>query len=136
MWQPSPGSPNAGLCKYTNYCGKYVHIAWFPAAFQTRNPQAFSDMNLQNFQLAFLILQSVSVALFSGVVATLLFFEATNLVKDNPKQLAVVEATQAGEVLFTLLGGILFLRDALPGPVGFLGVGIVVLGMILNCLSD
>ena len=81
------------------------------------------------------ILQSVSVALFSGVVATLLFFEATNLVKDNPKQLAVVEATQAGEVLFTLLGGILFLRDALPGPVGFLGVGIVVLGMILNCLS-
>lgn len=81
------------------------------------------------------ILQSVSVALFSGVVATLLFFEATNLVKDNPKQLAVVEATQAGEVLFTLLGGILFLRDALPGPVGFLGIGIVVLGMILNCLS-
>lgn len=77
----------------------------------------------------------MSVALFSGVVATLLFFEATNLVKDNPKQLAVVEATQVGEVLFTLLGGILFLQDSLPGPVGFLGVGIVVLGMILNCLS-
>ena len=135
MWQPLPVSPNTGLCKYTNYCEKYVHIAWFHTGFQTGNPQAFTGVNLKNFQLAFWILQSVSVALFSGVVATLLFFEATNLVKDNPKQLAVVEATQAGEVLFTLLGGILFLRDALPGPVGFLGVGIVVLGMILNCLS-
>lgn len=51
------------------------------------------------------ILQSLIVAVFSGVVATLLFFEATNLVKHNHKQLAVVEATQAGEVLFTLLGG-------------------------------
>lgn len=50
------------------------------------------------------VIQSVSVALFSGVIATLLFFEATNLVRHNPKQLAVVEATQAGEVLFTLLG--------------------------------
>lgn len=135
MWQPSPVSLRFDLCKYTNYCEKYVHIAWFRTGFQTGNPQVFAGVNLGNFQLAFLILQSVSVALFSGVVATLLFFEATNLVKDNPKQLAVVEATQAGEVLFTLLGGILFLRDALPEPVGFLGVGIVVLGMILNCLS-
>lgn len=41
------------------------------------------------------ILQPLSVALFSGVIATLLFFEATSLVRHNPKQLAVVEATQA-----------------------------------------
>ena len=81
------------------------------------------------------VVQSVSVALFSGVVATLLFFEATNLVRHNPKQLAVIEATQAGEVLFTLLGGILFLHDSLPTKAGFLGIGIVVLGMILNSLS-
>lgn len=81
------------------------------------------------------VVQSVSVALFSGVVATLLFFEATNLVRHNPKQLAVIEATQAGEVLFTLLGGILFLHDSLPTKTGFLGIGIVVLGMLLNSLS-
>ena len=81
------------------------------------------------------VVQSVSVALFSGVVATLLFFEATNLVRHNPKQLAIIEATQAGEVLFTLLGGILFLHDSLPTKAGFLGIGIVVLGMILNSLS-
>ena len=81
------------------------------------------------------VVQSLSVALFSGVIATLLFFEATNLVRHNPKQLAVIEATQAGEVLFTLLGGIVFLQDSLPTPAGFLGIGIVVLGMILNSLS-
>ena len=81
------------------------------------------------------VVQSVSVALFSGVVATLLFFEATNLVRHNSKQLAIIEATQAGEVLFTLLGGILFLHDSLPTKAGFLGIGIVVLGMLLNSLS-
>ena len=81
------------------------------------------------------VVQSVSVALFSGVVATLLFFEATNLVRHNPKQLAIIEATQAGEVLFTLLGGILFLHDSLPTKTGFLGIGIVVLGILLNSLS-
>lgn len=80
------------------------------------------------------ILQSLIVAIFSGVVATLLFFEATNLVKHNHKQLAVVEATQAGEVLFTLLGGCLFLRDSLPSLLGFLGIAIVTIGIIGNSL--
>ena len=80
------------------------------------------------------LFQSLSVAVFSGVIATLLFFEATNLVKHNPKQLAVIEATQAGEVLFTLLGGILFLHDSLPTASGILGICVVVIGMILNSL--
>ncbi len=80
------------------------------------------------------IIQSVVVAVFSGVIATLLFFEATNLVKSNPKQLAVVEATQSGEVLFTLIGGILFLGDSIPSVTGFVGIAIIVLGMIVNSL--
>lgn len=80
------------------------------------------------------ILQSLIVAVFSGVVATLLFFEATNLVKHNHKQLAVVEATQAGEVLFTLLGGCLFLGDSLPSLLGYLGIAIVTIGIIGNSL--
>ena len=80
------------------------------------------------------ILQSLIVAVFSGVVATLLFFEATNLVKHNHKQLAVVEATQAGEVLFTLLGGCLFLGDRLPSLLGFLGIAIVTIGIVGNSL--
>jgi drug/metabolite transporter (DMT)-like permease len=80
--------------------------------------------------------QSFVVALFSGVIATLLFFEATNLTKNNPKQLAVIEATQSGEVLFTLLGGILFLGDPLPSLAGWLGIGLIVAGMICNSLAS
>ena len=79
--------------------------------------------------------QSLIVAVFSGVIATLLFFEATNLVRQNPRQLAVVEATQAGEVLFTLLGGILFLGDDLPTPAGFAGIAVILIGMVANSLS-
>ena len=71
---------------------------------------------------------------FSGVIATILFFEATSLVKNNPKQLAVIEATQSGEVIFTLLGGLLFLGDTMPTAVGFAGVAVVVVGMIVNSL--
>jgi drug/metabolite transporter (DMT)-like permease len=79
-------------------------------------------------------LQALSVALFSGVVATLLFFKATDLVKSNQKHLAVIESTQAGEVIFTLLGGILFLGDASPDWIGGLGIFLIVFGMILNSL--
>lgn len=81
------------------------------------------------------ILQSFEVALFSGVVATILFFRATDLVKNNPKQLAVVEATQAGEVMFTLLGGIMFLGDALPSGMGIAGILLVIGGMVWNSLA-
>ncbi|MCQ2406772.1 MAG: multidrug resistance efflux transporter family protein, partial [Oscillospiraceae bacterium] len=79
-------------------------------------------------------LQSLIVALFSGVIATLLFFEATKLVKNDAPALALVEASQCGEVIFTLLGGILFLSDALPSGLGILGLIIVVGGMTANSL--
>ena len=80
------------------------------------------------------MLQSLIVAVFSGVIATMLFFEATNLVKHNHQQLAVVEATQPGEVLFTLFGGCFFLGDQIPTPLGFLGVFIVIIGIVGNSL--
>lgn len=78
------------------------------------------------------LLQAFLVALFSGVIATLLFFKATDSVKSNQKQLAVIESTQSGEVLFTLLGGILLLGDELPGLWGFAGILLIIFGMILN----
>ena len=81
------------------------------------------------------LVQSLAVAVFSGVIATILFFEATNLVRGDPKKLAIVEATQSGEVLFTLLGGILFLGDPMPSAAGFAGILIIVIGMIANSLS-
>ena len=79
-------------------------------------------------------LQVFLVAVFSGVVATLLFFKATDLVKANQKQLAVVESTQSGEVLFTLVGGVVFLGDAMPGSTGIAGILLIAFGMILNSL--
>ena len=79
-------------------------------------------------------LQSVCVALFSGVIATVLFFRATDLVRHDQKKLALIEATQCGEVLFTLLGGILILGDSVPAPVGFAGILLIVAGMVLNSL--
>ena len=81
------------------------------------------------------VLQSVGVALFSGVAATLLFFRATDLVRRNPRQLAVIEATQSGEVVFSLLGGVLLLGDPLPGALGLAGLGLIVGGMVGGSLS-
>ena len=80
------------------------------------------------------VLQSLGVALLSGVIATLLFFRATDQVKHSQRQLAVVESTQSFEVLFTLLGGVLLLRDSLPDLFGWIGVGLIVVGMVLSSL--
>lgn len=78
--------------------------------------------------------QSFLVALFSGVIATLLFFAATNLVKHNLSQLAAVEATQSGEVLFALLGEILWLSAPWPSPLSTLGIAMVIIGMVIHSL--
>lgn len=80
------------------------------------------------------VIQSLLVALFSGVIATVLFFRATDLVKHDQRQLAAVESTQAGEVFFTLLGGIFLLGDEAPDPVGLTGIFLIVSGMVLNSL--
>ncbi len=81
-------------------------------------------------------IQSLGVALLSGVIATLLFFRATDLVKSSQRQLAVVESTQSFEVLFTLLGSVLLLRDAPPDAPGWVGVGLIVAGMVASSLAS
>lgn len=78
------------------------------------------------------LLQSLCVALFSGVIATLLFFAATARVRHDSQQLAAVEATQAGELLFTLLGELLWLNTALPSASALAGIVLVMLGMIAH----
>lgn len=80
------------------------------------------------------VAQATLVSLFAGLIATLIFFESTRLVKDHPQRLALVESTQCGEVVFSLVGGILFLHDALPGLFGWLGLALIVGGMIINSL--
>jgi len=79
--------------------------------------------------------QTLVVALFAGVIATLLFFRATDMVRDDAGHLAVIESTQSGELVFALLGGVVVYHDTPPDAAGFVGLGIVVLGLVLNSLS-
>lgn len=82
------------------------------------------------------LFQSAIVAVFSGVVATLLFFKATDLVKADNHKLAVVESTQSGEVIFTMLGGVFLFHDRMPTLIDGIGILLVVIGIILNGLSS
>ncbi|WP_340084819.1 multidrug resistance efflux transporter family protein [Siminovitchia sp. FSL H7-0308] len=77
-------------------------------------------------------MQSLLVAVSSGVIATVLFFRATDLVKDDMRKLAAVEATQSMEVLFALGGEIILLSTPLPTMVSLAGMLLVVAGMVLH----
>lgn len=78
------------------------------------------------------LFQSLLVAIFSGTIATILFFKATDLVKNDMKHLAIVEATQAGEVIFTVLGGMILLGDMGPQFFGIIGLILIIVGMVAN----
>lgn len=77
-------------------------------------------------------IQSALVAVFSGVVATVLFFKATNQVRGNMQKLVTVEATQSLEVLFALMGELIFLSILIPSPLSWICMFIVIFGMILH----
>ncbi|MBX9968233.1 multidrug resistance efflux transporter family protein [Priestia aryabhattai] len=76
--------------------------------------------------------QSSLVALLSGVCATVLFFAATDLVKKDSHKLGAVEATQSMEVLFALLGEVFLLSSPLPSFLSWVGMGVIVAGMVLH----
>ncbi|MCI0183124.1 MAG: multidrug resistance efflux transporter family protein [Acidibacillus sp.] len=78
------------------------------------------------------ILQTFLVAICSGVVATVLFFSATDRTKGDVHRLATVEATQSGEVVFTLLLGWLILREQVPSGLAITGIIVVIVGMVLH----
>lgn len=69
------------------------------------------------------------VALSAGVVATILFFQATGMVRDNPTALGAAEAMQAAEVLFSVALGALFLGEAWPQGIALAGAMLVVAGI-------
>ena len=74
--------------------------------------------------------QAAVVALSAGVVATALFFAATDRVRRDPVALAAVEATQAAEVPFALAFEVALLGAAWPDPLGWAGLAIIVLGIV------
>lgn len=80
------------------------------------------------------VFQAFLVALFSGLLATTLFFGATLKVRSQPHWLALVESTQCGEVVFTLLGGVFILKNPWPGFLGWVGLILIVGGMVFNSL--
>ncbi|MBU8881033.1 multidrug resistance efflux transporter family protein [Bacillus sp. FJAT-29790] len=77
-------------------------------------------------------IQSLLVALLSGVIATVLFFRATDMVKGNMQKLAAVEATQSFEVLFAVAGELLFLASPFPTSLSWIGMFLVIAGMVLH----
>lgn len=78
------------------------------------------------------ISQTLIIGISSGVIATSLFFMATDRVRKDEKSLAAVEATQPGEVLFALIGEIFILKMDLPDAYSIAGMFLVVIGMLLH----
>ena len=73
---------------------------------------------------------AAGVALSAGVIATVLFFHATGLVRNDPTALAAAEAMQAAEILFATVIGALWLGEAWPQGLTLLGAGVVMLGIV------
>ena len=69
------------------------------------------------------------VALSAGVIATILFFQATGMVRDQPAALGAAEAMQAAELLFATLLGVAFLHEAWPRGIALGGAVLVVAGI-------
>ena len=72
---------------------------------------------------------SFGVAISAGVVATILFFQATGMVRNDPTALGAAEAMQASEVLFAMLLGVLFLGEAWPRGQSLAGAALVMAGI-------
>lgn len=75
------------------------------------------------------IANTLLVAVLSGVVATSIFLFSRNLAS-SPNELAGVDATQASEVIFALVGGILFLGGGAPNIVSMIGLLLIFSGLL------
>lgn len=78
--------------------------------------------------------QTFIVAVSSGIIGTVLFFYATEMVRDDNHKLAGVEATSSGEVVFALLGEMVLLGIFLPSFTSLFGMALVVAGIILHSM--
>ena len=81
-------------------------------------------------------LQILLLAIFSGVIATILFFVATDLAKSNMALLAAVESTQAGAMIFTILGEVIILNGPFPQGLSLIGMILVILGMLITSIAN
>jgi drug/metabolite transporter (DMT)-like permease len=75
-------------------------------------------------------LTTVGVVAAAGLIATPMFYAATDRVNRYPAALAAVEATQAAEIVFTLVFEALLLGIQPPDLWGCLGLACIALGML------
>lgn len=80
------------------------------------------------------VFQSFIVGISSGIIATVLFFFATELVKHDQSKLAAVEATQATQIIFVIFGEVLLLNAPIPTMYSFVGLLMIAGGMVLHSL--
>lgn len=76
------------------------------------------------------LFNTLLVALLAGVGATSIFLYARERAVTS-SEVAGVDSTQASEVIFALIGGILLLGNTLPSTMGLLGIGLIMLGLVL-----
>ncbi|MGV2619653.1 UNVERIFIED_CONTAM: multidrug resistance efflux transporter family protein [Halobacillus marinus] len=80
------------------------------------------------------VVQSLIVAVSSGIIATTLFFFATNRVQHHQGKLAAVEATQSTQILFVIVGEAWLLSSPLPSGLALLGVCLIMIGIVIHTL--
>jgi drug/metabolite transporter (DMT)-like permease len=78
------------------------------------------------------ILQTFIVAISSGVIATTLFFIATDRVRGNQSKLAAVEATQSTQVFFVMIGEIAIFAIPIPSNITLIGILIIIIGILFH----
>ena len=71
----------------------------------------------------------ILVAIFSGITATSLFLYARSKA-NSPSKIALSDATQSGEVIFTLLVEIIMFGALIPTSIGIFGIGLVLIGLL------
>lgn len=69
------------------------------------------------------------VALFAGVIATSIFLFARGKATTGG-QIAAIDATQASEMIFAIIGGVLLLGSSLPSMLSQIGIMLVIVGLI------
>jgi drug/metabolite transporter (DMT)-like permease len=76
------------------------------------------------------VFNTLLVAVLAGVAATSIFLYAREQAVTS-SEVAGVDSTQASEVIFALIGGMLLLNNTLPSTLGLVGIALIILGLIL-----
>lgn len=75
---------------------------------------------------------TVAIIAATGIIATPLFYAASDRASHDPNGLAAVESTQAGEIVFTMLFEAILIGIAPPTPIAWLGIALILTGFLLH----